>query len=98
MKNNVKIYLLNNCFNHSKMMLFDDKISIISSTNFDNRGFYSDYQTTVLNYNQKTAKNFMKEWELLFKSSTLFDVNEVKKWNKVYLLWIKFNCLFSQLI
>ncbi|AUF83289.1 cardiolipin synthase [Mesoplasma syrphidae] len=58
----VRIYSMNNTFNHTKAYLFDDNIAFIGSTNLDFRAFFSDQQTMAL----IKSETFNKELETRF--------------------------------
>lgn len=58
----VKIYEMNNIFNHSKIAIVDNDVAIVSTCNLDYRSFFSDYQTTVMIYNKNIVKSFEKRW------------------------------------
>ncbi|WP_026389266.1 cardiolipin synthase [[Acholeplasma] multilocale] len=61
----VRIYSINNVFNHTKSYLFDQKISFVGSTNLDFRALFSDQQTMALiksdDFNKELEKRF--EWD-----------------------------------
>lgn len=85
----VKIYCINNTFNHTKMFLFDDEISFLGSTNLDFRAFFSDQQTMVLiksqPFNQVLNDKFISDFELSF----LYNFNPKTEHNKPYRLLVK---------
>jgi len=58
----VKIYTMNNVFNHTKAYLVDDEMSFVGSTNLDYRALFSDQQTMGLVYscefNQELTQRF----------------------------------------
>ncbi len=84
LKYNVKIFVMYNSFNHAKFSIFDDDVSIISTTNLDNRSFFVDYQTMVLNYNKQLNLDFTKKFEQFFKLSYELTEDELKSWNIFY--------------
>jgi cardiolipin synthase len=49
----VKIYEYQGIFNHSKLFLIDDDITILGTSNFDYRSLYYDLQTSLIVYDVK---------------------------------------------
>ncbi len=98
LKYGIKIYQTNNVFNHAKIFLFDDKISIVSTTNLDNRSLFVDYQTMVINYNQKINKEFAQKWEKYFELSILLDIDNFKNINRFYKLFLYSIKIFSPIL
>ncbi len=98
LKYGIKIYTMNNVFNHAKIFLFDDEISINSTTNLDQRSFFVDYQTMVINYNRKINQLFSEKLEECFRLSTLLSINEINNWNFNYKLLIKILRLASPIL
>ncbi|ADR24551.1 phospholipase D domain protein [Mycoplasma leachii PG50] len=72
-KAGVKIYSINNVFNHNKTYLFDDEITFIGSTNLDFRALFADQQTMGLIYSKKLNNTISKKFEQDFKNSYLYD-------------------------
>ncbi|MDR1742442.1 MAG: cardiolipin synthase [Dysgonamonadaceae bacterium] len=53
----VKVYLYKNGFLHSKMMIFDDMLTLVGSVNFDFRSFESNFEVEAFIYDEeKTAE------------------------------------------
>ena len=71
----IKIYEYNNVFNHSKMGIFDNNITIIGSTNLDYRSLYSDHQTLVIVYDHQTNAQLALQFENDFLHSKLIKIN-----------------------
>lgn len=80
----VKIYEYSHVVNHSKMGIFDDKFTIIGSTNLDYRSLYSDHQTLVSIYDKKTNEILSSKFLNDFKYSKLIKSNPLLKCNKFY--------------
>lgn len=55
MESGVKIYLYKKGFIHSKMMVCDDEISTIGSTNMDFRSFEHNFEANAFFYDKETA-------------------------------------------
>ncbi|MGL5268368.1 MAG: cardiolipin synthase [Spiroplasma sp.] len=80
----VKIYEYSHVINHSKMGIFDDKFTIIGSTNLDYRSLYSDHQTLVSIYDSKTNEILANKFQEDFKYSNLIKSNPLLQRNKFY--------------
>ncbi|MBE4704326.1 cardiolipin synthase [Spiroplasma platyhelix] len=80
----VKIYEYAHVVNHSKMGIFDDKFTIIGSTNLDYRSLYSDHQTLVSIYDEKTNEVLASKFSEDFKYSNLIKSNPLLQRNKFY--------------
>ena len=52
----VKIYFYRKGFMHSKMMLFDDSLTLLGSVNFDPRSFEHNFEVEAFVYNRSVAK------------------------------------------
>lgn len=51
----VKVYLYERGFNHSKILIADDSISTVGSTNIDFRSFENDFEANIFFYNRNMA-------------------------------------------
>lgn len=75
----VKVYMFTNGFIHSKLLVFDDKLTVTGSANMDVRSFEHNFEIEAFIYNEETtleAKNiFFRDIE----QSELIDPDE---WNK----------------
>ncbi|MDD4777131.1 MAG: cardiolipin synthase [Fermentimonas sp.] len=56
LESNVKVYFYEKGFLHSKMMVFDDSLTLIGSANFDTRSFEQNFEVEAFIYNGKVAK------------------------------------------
>lgn len=67
----VKIYTMNEVFNHTKAYLVDDELSFVGSTNLDYRALFSDQQTMGLvysaNFNTQLARRFEWDFSVAYK-------------------------------
>ena len=70
--NGVKIYEMNNMFNHNKIAIFDDEVAVIGTCNLDYRSFFSDHQTTAVIYDPVVVANFIPRWEWDYKHAILW--------------------------
>lgn len=80
----VKIYEYSHVLSHSKMGIFDDNFTIVGSTNLDYRSLYSDHQTLVSIYDQKTNNILAEQFLNDFKFSTAIKTNPLNKRSKTY--------------
>lgn len=55
MKAGVKIYLYKKGFLHSKLMVCDDELSTVGSTNMDFRSFEHNFEANAFFYDKETA-------------------------------------------
>lgn len=51
----VKVFLYKDGFMHSKMMVFDDSLTLIGSANFDTRSFEQNFEVEAFIYNNRVA-------------------------------------------
>ena len=55
LKTGVKVYLYQKGFLHSKLMIFDDSLTLIGSANFDNRSFEQNFEVEAFIYDGTVA-------------------------------------------
>ena len=55
MKAGVKVYLYKAGFNHSKLLVADDSIATIGSTNVDFRSFENDFEANAFFYDKENS-------------------------------------------
>lgn len=55
LRTGVKVYEYEKGFLHSKMMLFDDSLTLIGSANFDTRSFEQNFEVEAFIYDEKVA-------------------------------------------
>jgi cardiolipin synthase len=94
----VKVYQYNEGFLHSKAIVIDDFISIVGSTNLDERSFNQNFEANAFIYDAETALILKKHFEndlLNSKEITLSDWNNRKRAQK---LKESFARLFSPII
>ena len=77
-KAGVKVYEYKKGFNHSKLLLTDDKIATVGSVNFDYRSFYLSFECGVWMYKTDTIKDIAKDFEQMFEESILIDQKKCK--------------------
>lgn len=56
LQSGIKIYLFRPGFLHSKMMIFDDSLTLLGSVNFDTRSFEQNFEAEAFVYDEETAK------------------------------------------
>lgn len=77
----VKIYTMNNVFNHTKAYLVDDEMSFVGSTNLDYRALFSDQQTMSLVYSREFNQELTKRFEWDFQVSKKYSQKPSREHN-----------------
>ncbi|GEP85504.1 putative cardiolipin synthetase [Staphylococcus piscifermentans] len=90
----VKIYHYENGFLHSKMMVIDDEVASVGTTNMDHRSFTLNFEVNAFIYDQSTAIQLSEQFNEDLKLSNEFTKEKYKKRS----LWIKFKEGISYLI
>lgn len=98
LKAGVIVYTLNNSFIHSKMFIFDDVISVVGTTNLDQRSLYIDYQTLVFVYNKGINAKLKKIFLKYIKLSLKLDINEIENFNWFYKFFLNFLQIFIPIL
>lgn len=80
LKYGIKIYTLNNCFVHSKVMLSDDE-TIIGSINIDMRSFYQQFESAVYTDDKEIIRDVNEDFQKSFEKSTQIKPESAKKHN-----------------
>lgn len=75
-KNNIKIYRTNNFFMHAKYYIFDDKNSIIGTSNLDSRSIYLHYEYNFFISSKKWTNQLLNESFKELKSKSYIVENE----------------------
>lgn len=75
----VKVYFYKKGFLHSKIMVFDDQLSTVGSTNIDFRSFEHNFEINTFIYNMETALHFK---EIFMQDQRDCTRITLKKWNK----------------
>lgn len=98
-KAGVKVYLYKAGFNHSKLLVADDSIATIGSTNVDFRSFENDFEANAFFYDKKTALEvkeiFLKDQE---ECIALEDVRNLTHRSFLQRLWESIIRLLSPLL
>ena len=80
LKYGIKIYTLNNCFVHSKVMLSDDE-TIMGSINIDMRSFYQQFESAVYTDDKEIIRDVNEDFQKSFEKSTQIKPESAKKHN-----------------
>ena len=98
-KAGVKVYLYKAGFNHSKLLVADDSIATIGSTNVDFRSFENDFEANAFFYDKKIALEvkdiFLKDQE---ECVSLEDVRNLTHRSFLQRLWESMIRLLSPLL
>ena len=98
-KAGVKVYLYKAGFNHSKLLVADDSIATIGSTNVDFRSFENDFEANAFFYDKKIALKvkevFLKDQE---ECVALEDVRNLTHRSFLQRLWESMVRLLSPLL
>lgn len=62
LESGIKIYEYNPGFIHSKIIVSDDNVATVGTTNFDFRSFYLNYECGIWMYNTKTEKDIKQDF------------------------------------
>lgn len=92
-----KIYEFVPGYNHSKMVVADDEISIVGTINMDYRSFYLHFENGVLIYDEEFANILRHDFDQLFKVSKLYELGDEKEWSVLYRIGGKVLRLFAPL-
>ena len=95
----VKILLYRKGFNHSKLLVSDDAMATIGSTNVDFRSFENDFEANAFFYDKKIALQ-VKEVFLADQKDSI-DLDDVRRFIKkpfLQRLWESFVRLLSPLL
>lgn len=65
----VKIYRYNKGFVHAKTMVADDRVSIVGTTNLDNRSFDLNFEINAIVYDNAIAKQMMEQFAIDLENS-----------------------------
>lgn len=75
----VKVYRYTDGFIHSKLMVIDDKITIVGSSNMDIRSFDLNFETSLFIYNEETA---YKAKQIILEDISNSRPMNLEEWNK----------------
>lgn len=93
MKKGVEIYLFNNGFHHSKVMMVDDAFCTVGSTNLNSRSLRWDYETNAFIFDKETTRELINMFEEDKEDSTIMTEEGWKKRSR----WRRFVGWFAHL-
>ena len=79
MEAQVKIYLFQKGFNHSKVISIDGNFCIIGSANMDNRSFEHNFEISAITYNPDVTRQIEEQFLADLKDCKLL---QLKRWEK----------------
>ena len=77
-KSGVKVYEYKRGFNHSKIVVSDDKIATVGSVNFDYRSFYLSYECGVWMYNTETVADVLADFNNMINESIKISLEDCR--------------------
>lgn len=75
----IKVYMYQKGFLHSKLMVFDDTLTLIGSVNFDSRSFEHNFEVEAFIYNHDLAKQAN---EIFVEDQRFSRVISLREWAK----------------
>lgn len=93
MKKGVEIYMYNDGFHHSKVMMIDDSFCTVGSTNLNSRSLRWDYETNAFIFDKETTQELIDMFEDDKEDSTIMTEEEWKKRSR----WRRFVGWFAHL-
>ncbi|MDF1507454.1 cardiolipin synthase [Robertmurraya sp. DFI.2.37] len=91
----VKIYEYEKGFMHSKLMIVDDSIASIGTSNMDMRSFHLNFEVNAFLYHTRSTKNLARQFELDLQDASLLNLEEFKKRHLGYRLMESLSRLLS---
>jgi len=79
LKAGVKVYKYHKGFLHSKMMMFDDSLTLIGSANFDSRSFEQNFEVEAFIYDEKLGEQAN---DIFVEDQRFSDLVLMKEWVK----------------
>ena len=80
----VKVYTYQNGFIHSKMLMIDDEVSSVGSSNMDYRSFVLNFEVNAFVYDEQLAKKLKEAYKEDIKKSKQLTLEKYK--NDLYQL------------
>lgn len=77
----VKIYTYDPGFNHGKVIVSDDKYSVIGSVNFDFRSLLWNLESALYTYDRKLAKEIVTDFNQMYEKSTCINESHLNSLN-----------------
>lgn len=79
LRSDIHVYFYQKGFIHAKILLIDDLLSIIGTSNFDYRSFYQNFEISALIYDRSTTKELITQFNRDRRSSEKLVLS---KWRK----------------
>ena len=76
----VTMYEFGKGFNHQKVAIMDDEVSVIGTANFDNRSFRLNFEITAITACEEFQKKVAAMLENDFANSRMIDPNTPFAW------------------
>ena len=70
LKAGVRIYTYDNVFCHSKVIVVDENIGSVGTTNMDIRSFYLNFEVNVMLYHTKSVQTLLNDFNIDFSRGT----------------------------
>ena len=94
----VRIYMYDGVFCHSKVIVVDEQIATIGTTNMDIRSFYLNFEVNVMLYQTKSVQQLLDDFKLDFSRSSEIDYDDWKKRSLITRFVQSFAQLFSAIM
>ncbi|SUM35219.1 cardiolipin synthase [Staphylococcus gallinarum] len=92
-RDGVKVYTYENGFIHSKMMIIDDEVSSVGSSNMDIRSFELNFEINAFMYDENVAKQLKEAFFEDLKVSKALTIERYEQRSN----WIKFKQSIAKL-
>ena len=79
LESGVKVYMYEKGFLHSKLMVFDDSLTLIGSVNFDSRSFEHNFEVEAFIYDHDVAE---KAIDIIVEDQRYSRVVSLREWMK----------------
>ncbi len=83
LKAGVKVYMYKKGFLHSKLIIFDNSLTLIGSANFDSRSFEQNFEVEAFIYDSKVAEETIG---IFSEDQRYSEAVSLKEWSKRPLL------------
>ncbi|MEA4978370.1 MAG: cardiolipin synthase [Petrimonas sp.] len=79
LESGVKVYMYEKGFLHSKLMVFDDSLTLIGSVNFDSRSFEHNFEVEAFIYDHEVAE---KAIDIFVEDQRFSQIVSLREWMK----------------
>ena len=95
----IKVFCYTAGFNHSKLLVCDDSLCSVGSTNIDFRSFENNFESNIFIYSEQYAKKMKEIFELDLQQSVPFEcVKKSRRYSFIAHLWQGIVRLLSPLL